>query len=53
MTVVTGAGPHHQHGAPHQRRPRGLHPHGQDQHGGVHQEFEKKVRPVLSVFSRE
>ena len=25
-----------QHGAPHRRWPRGLHPHGQDQHGGVH-----------------
>ena len=36
--------PGHHHGATHQCRPRGLHPPGQDQHGGVHQEFENKVR---------
>ena len=41
--------PGHHHGAPHRCRPRGLHPPGQDQHGGVHQEFENKVR--LLCFS--
>ena len=35
---------HHQHGAPHQHWSRGLHPHGPDQHGGVLEEFENKVR---------
>ena len=34
------------HGPAHQRGPGGLHPHGPDQHGGVPQEFENKVRPV-------
>ena len=40
------------HGSPHQRGSGGLHPHGQDQHGGVRQEFENKVRPWLRLDSK-
>ena len=38
------------HGHPHQCRPRGLHPHGENQHGGVCEEPENKVRPAGFVF---
>ena len=46
----------HHHGHTHKCRPGGLHPHGEDQHGGVHQEPENKVRSwwlvVYSVWVR-